>query len=125
MVDVVNDAGETVSVVTRAEMRAKRLPHRCVYVLVFNTKGELFIHLRTATKDVYPSYWDTCIGGVMRAGENYVLGAVREIREELGIMAPPRALFPLRYTDEHTDVHGLVCRLAHNGPFKLQAEEIV
>ena len=93
LVDVIDDAGRTIRVVTRAEMRARRLPHRCAYVLVFNSLGELFIHLRTPTKDVFPSHWDTCIGGVLAAGESYAQGVAREIREELGIEASPREQF--------------------------------
>ena len=51
-VDVVDELGNTIGVFTRQQMREGRLPHRCTYVLVFNTHGELFVHLRTATKDV-------------------------------------------------------------------------
>lgn len=125
LVDVIDDAGNTIGVVRRAEMRGRRLPHRCTYVLVFNSREELFIHLRTPTKDVYPSHWDTCIGGVLAAGETFDQGVVREIREELGIEAEPRPLFPFRYADERTIVQGMVYRLDHNGPFRLQPEEIV
>src|SRR5262249_5673084 len=87
LVDVIDEFDRNVRVVTRAEMRACRLPHRCTYILVFNQRGELFIHLRTATKDVYPSYWDVTVGGVLAAGESYDAGASREAREELGINA--------------------------------------
>ena len=71
LVDLIDDAGNTIGVVPRRTMRAQRLPHRCTYVLVFNTRGDLFIHLRTATKDVNPSYWDVCVGGVVSAGETF------------------------------------------------------
>lgn len=125
LVDVIDDAGNTIAVVTRREMRAKRLPHRCTYVLVFNSRGELFIHQRTATKDVYPSYWDVCIGGVLAAGESFVQGVRREIREELGIDAEAVELFPFRYADAATFAHGMAYRLDHDGPFRLQVEEIV
>src|SRR5437773_4137333 len=107
LVDVIDDAGRTIGVVTRARIRAERLPHRCTYVLVFNKRGELFIHLRTATKDVFPSYWDVCIGGVLTAGETFDEGARREIREELGIDAEARELFPFRYQDDATFAHGM------------------
>ena len=56
LVDVIDGQGRTVGTVTRREMRGRRLPHRCTYVLVFNRRGELFVHLRTPTKDVYPSH---------------------------------------------------------------------
>src|SRR6201999_1878614 len=81
LVDVIDAAGNTIGVVTRREMRQNRLPHRCTYVVVFNARGELFIHLRTALKDVYPSYWDICVGGVLAAGETYDDGARREVLE--------------------------------------------
>ena len=125
LVEVIDDAGRTIGTVTRAEMRMRRLGHRCTYVLVFNQRGELFIHLRTPTKDVFPSHWDTCIGGVLTAGESYSEGVLREIHEELGIEALPRELFLFRYADERTIVQGMVYRLDHDGPFQLQPEEIV
>ena len=50
LVDVVDETGQPVGVVTRREMRARRLPHRTSYVLVFNRRGELFIHQRTLTQ---------------------------------------------------------------------------
>jgi isopentenyldiphosphate isomerase len=125
LVDVIDEAGNTIAVVTRREMRARRLPHRCTYVLVFNARGELFIHLRTPTKDVFPSYWDTCIGGVLAAGESFAEGVKREIGEELGIDAVAEELFAVRYNDAATFAHGMAYRLVHGGPFQLQVEEIV
>jgi len=125
LVDVIDEAGNTVAVVTRREMRLKRLPHRCTYVLVFNQFGELLIHLRTPTKDVYPSHWDVCVGGVLAAGESFANGVQREIREELGVDADAEELFAFRYADDATFAHGMVYRLQHDGPFQLQAEEIV
>src|SRR5207249_2270596 len=107
-VDVIDDAGNTIAVVTRREMRERRLPHRCTYVLVFNTRGELFIHLRTATKDVNPSQWDVCVGGVVSAGETFAQSVKREVREEIGIDADPEELFPFRYQDERTIVQAMV-----------------
>ncbi|HZZ76956.1 MAG TPA: NUDIX domain-containing protein [Gemmataceae bacterium] len=125
LVDVIDEAGNTVGVVTRRQMREQRLPHRCTYVLVFNSAGELFLHLRTATKDVFPGHWDVCIGGVLAAGETFDQGVRREIQEELGIDADAERLFPIDYADEATFAHGMAYRLVHDGPFRLQVEEIV
>ena len=125
LVDVVDDAGRTVRQVTRREMRARRLPHRSTYVLVFNRRGELFVHLRTPTKDVYPSHWDVCVGGVLAAGESFDDGAGRELVEELGVSAPLERLFPFRHADTVNIVHGMVYRTTHEGPFRLQRAEVV
>ena len=125
LVDVLDAAGRPVATVTRREMRARRLAHGATYVLVFNRRGELFVHLRAPDKDVFPGHWDVAIGGVLAAGESFDAGARRETREELGVALEPQALFPFRYADGHTVVHGMVYRARHDGPFRLQSEEIV
>jgi len=125
LVDIVDDAGRVVGTVSRREMRARRLPHRCAYILVFDRHGRLFVHLRTPTKDLYPSHWDPCVGGVLAAGEDFDSGARRELLEELGVSAPLVPLFPVRWADTQTIAHGMVYRVVHDGPFRLQPEEIV
>ena len=125
LVDVLDAAGRPVATVTRREMRVRRLPHRATYVLVFNRRGELFVHLRSPHKDVFPGHWDVAVGGVLAAGESFDEGARREAREELGVDLEPEPLFPLHYADERTVVHGMVYRARHDGPFRLQPEEIV
>jgi dipeptidase E len=125
LVDVIDEEGRTLEVVTRREMRQRRLLHRCTYVLVFNRAGELFIHLRTPLKDVYPSHWDIAIGGVVAAGESFAQGVQRELQEELGVQTEAEELFPFRYADENSALQGMVYRAMHEGPFHLQPEEIV
>jgi isopentenyldiphosphate isomerase len=125
VVDVVDEAGLVIGAATRREIRQQRLPHRSTYILVFNHQGELFVHLRTAAKDVYPSHWDVTVGGVLAAGESFDAGARREGREELGVDLELEPLFPFSFQDEASVVHGMVYRAVHDGPFRLQPEEIV
>jgi protein phosphatase len=125
LVDVIDEAGNTIGTVTRREMRAKRLPHRCIYILVFNRKGELFVHLRTATKDVHPSHWDVAVGGVLAAGETFDVGAKRELKEELGVSVELEPLFPFRHASPASDVQAMAYRAVHDGPFRYQPEEVV
>lgn len=126
LVDVVDDTDRVVGRVPRAEMRAGNLLHRAVWVLVVRPgAGEIFVHRRTATKDVYPSRWDVTIGGVVASGEEYEEAARRELAEELGITAAePRLLGPHRYEDAATRVLGRVFLAVHHGPVTLQREEI-
>jgi 8-oxo-dGTP pyrophosphatase MutT (NUDIX family) len=125
LVDVIDEAGRTVDTVTRREIRGRRLRHRCTYILVFNGQGELFVHLRTPTKDVYPGNWDVAIGGVLAAGESFDEGARREALEELGVAIVLEPLFPFHYQDQSTSVQAMVYRARHDGPFRLQPEEVV
>lgn len=125
LVDVVDAGDRVVGRATRAEIRAQRLRHRATYILVFNAHGQLFVHQRTANKDVYPSYYDVAVGGVVSAGESYDQGARRELAEELGVTAVPRPILKFQYEDAANAVNGRVYSCAYDGPLTLQAEEIV
>jgi isopentenyldiphosphate isomerase len=125
LVDLLDDSGNRIGTVTRAEMRANRLPHPCTYILVFHPDGRILIHQRTSTKDIFPGYWDLCIGGVNSAGEDFDTAAGRELKEEIGIQSTLEYLFPFQYADDRTIVFGKVYRTTHPGPFQLQPEEVV
>ena len=118
LVDVVDAQDRVVGRASRGEVRARRLRHRATYLLVFNGRGELFIHLRTADKDIYPSYWDVAVGGVVGAGESYDDGARRELAEEVGIRdAVPEALFDFAHEDERNCVTGASIASSGTGPW--------
>lgn len=126
LVDVVDASDRVLGRASRAEMRAGRLRHRATYLLLFNPRGELFVHLRTASKDVYPSHWDVAVGGVVAAGESYDEGARRELAEEVGIRGvAPEPLFDIAYADAANQVNGRVYRVVWDGALTLQPEEVV
>ena len=125
LVDVVDEADQVIGLATRGDIRRRNLRHRSVYIFVFNPQGQLLVHRRTATKDVFPDHWDLAVGGVVQAEEAYEAAARRELAEEVGIAAVPlRRLFPFRYDDEHNQVVGMVYSCTWDGALRLQAEEI-
>jgi 8-oxo-dGTP pyrophosphatase MutT (NUDIX family) len=125
IVAIVDEHNTVVGAVPRREMRAKRLPHRSTYILVFNARGELYIQKRTRTKDVFPGYYDTAAGGVVLAGENYERGAERELEEEMGIRGVPLTpLFDFYFEHEHTRLWGRAFSCRYDGEVVLQAEEV-
>jgi isopentenyldiphosphate isomerase len=125
MVVIVDDENRVTGAVTRVEMRRLRLPHRSTYILVFNSRGELFVQKRTMTKDVFPGYFDPAAGGVVLQGESYEEGAVRELEEELGIRdVPLTRRFEFHYADSGVQVWGAVFSCVYDGPMVLQEEEI-
>ena len=109
----------------RHEMRAKGLPHRAAYILVFNSSGKLFVQKRTMSKDIYPGYYDIAAGGVVLAGETYDESAQRELEEELGVRdAVLTPHFTFQYEDGKNLVWGRVYSCIHDGELTLQAEEV-
>ena len=89
LVDIVNQDDRVIGIATRAEMRARNLRHRCAEIAVVKTGGEIYVHRRTDTKDVYPGIYDMVVGGVLASGESWDRGAARELAEETGIVGQP------------------------------------
>jgi isopentenyldiphosphate isomerase len=126
LVDVVDVDDRVLRQVTRAEMRRDNLLHRAVYLLVLNGRGEILVHRRTTTKDVYPGFFDVTVGGVVDAGEDYATAARRELAEEVGITGVAiEPLFAVRYSDAATQLIGRAFLAHYDGPIRLQPEEVV
>jgi isopentenyldiphosphate isomerase len=49
--DVVNERDEVIGHKSRAEVHRLGLLHRAVHVLVFNSRGQIFLQKRSMTKD--------------------------------------------------------------------------
>lgn len=101
------------------------LLHGAVHVLVFDSKGRLFLQRRSMKKDLQPGSWDTSVGGHLHPGESPAAGALREMKEELGVA--PAVLHPAyQYVWQSTCETELITAFAtvHEGPFNLCPEEI-
>jgi isopentenyl-diphosphate delta-isomerase len=124
--DVVNERDEVIDRKPRSEVHARGLLHRAVHVLVFNSRGEVFLQKRSMKKDRQPGVWDSSTSGHVDAGEDYDACAVRELREEIGLSLaqPPRRLFKIDAC-EATDAEFVwVYRCESDGPFTLHPDEI-
>ncbi|ANW20947.1 NTP pyrophosphohydrolase [Streptomyces clavuligerus] len=101
LLDLVDADDRVTGQARRGEVYARGLRHRCVFVLVTDADGKVFVHRRTASKLVFPSLYDMFTGGVVGAGESYDDAALREAREELGVaeLPPPTPLFRFLYED--------------------------
>jgi 8-oxo-dGTP pyrophosphatase MutT (NUDIX family) len=125
IVTIVDEQNRVVGATSRSVMRSRRLPHRATYILTFNSRGELYVHKRTLTKDVFPGHYDAVAGGVVLAGESYEDGAARELEEELGIRGVPLTrLFDFYYNDERSRLWGMAFCCEYDGEIVPQKEEI-
>lgn len=110
----------------RSRVRAENLHHAATAVVVLDPSGQVYVHRRTTSKDVFPGMYDVCAGGVLLADEAPCDGAVRELAEELGITAAPlQPIFTGRYEDEHTsyEAFGYLVE-GWDGPVRWQPEEV-
>lgn len=119
MFDVVDENDRVLRAEPRDVVHVNNLLHRAVHMLIFNGKGELLLQKRSIWKDRNPGRWDSSAAGHVDSGENYLEAAKRELREELGIEAPPLEpvgrLTPCKETGwEFIEVFKGV----HEGPFQ-------
>ena len=85
---MVDEADRVIGSAPRSEVHRRKLRHRAVHVLLFNAQGELFVQKRSATKDTFPSCYDSSASGHVNRGEDYDICARRETQEELGLVVP-------------------------------------
>ena len=130
MFDVVDADDRVVGGTTRGRVHAEGLRHRAIHILVFNTRGELFLQKRSPWKDKHPGKWDSSAAGHLDSGESYEAAARRELSEELGLPAAVSLGLPLEAAGElpaTSDTGWEFIRLyaaRHDGPFRWPAAEI-
>ena len=73
----------------KTEAHKQGLWHRSVHVWVINSKGEVLLQKRSATRDNHPNEWDISAAGHVSAGEDYITSAQRETEEEIGLKVKP------------------------------------
>ena len=124
--DVVDANDQVIDQKPRSEVHRLGLRHRAIHLLVFNSQEELFLQKRSKTKDCFPDTWDSSASGHVDTGEDYDTCALREPREELGLVLStvPERLFKLDACEETGQEFCWVYRLKHEGPFQLDPEEI-
>ena len=125
LVALYDERGHVVGQVLRSTMRRENLWHAASSVVVCDPLGRVYLHRRTTTKDVYPGLLDFAAGGVVLAGEDPALGAVREAEEELGVRGVPLQPWGVvAYEDAHTRYHAHRFTVEWAGPIRWQPEEV-
>ncbi|MBQ9855502.1 MAG: NUDIX domain-containing protein, partial [Clostridia bacterium] len=76
----------------REHVRGEKIPegfyHLVVHVWIRNCKGEYLISQRSASRLTSPLMWE-CVGGSVLIGESSIDGALREVKEEVGLDLKP------------------------------------
>lgn len=124
--DIVDDRDQVIGQCPRREVHRLGHKHRAIHVLVFNARGEVFLQKRSMSKDTHPGVWDSSTSGHLDAGEDYDSCAIRELREEIGLVVDkaPRPLFKINACLETGQEFVWVYKHESEGPFTLHPEEI-
>lgn len=129
LVDIVDEQDQVTQTVPRRVMRTQRLRHRAVFIAILDGAGRLLVHRRSPLKDVWPSWCDIAVGGVVGAGESYRDAAYRELAEEVGINSVE--LFELdpdesrSYDDDQVSLMARCYVVTSQGPFTFDDGEVI
>ena len=125
MVEEVDMLGNVLRLVSRRQMRTERLGHRSVFIAVMSEAGDLLVHRRAQTKDLWPGWWDVAVGGVIALGETDDAAALRELAEELGVQgATLERLGTGAYADGEVRLVATIYLCRTEGPFSFADAEI-
>ena len=87
LLDIVDDQGRPLNITKpRSQIHWDGDWHRTVHVWIKNSRHEALLQKRSHAKESYPNLWDVSCAGHIAAGQTSVATAIREVREELGII---------------------------------------
>lgn len=94
--DIVDENGQpTGKIVSRDDAHRKGIRHRTAHVWIVRKSSRgynILLQKRSMEKESFPGMYDTSSAGHIPAGSEPVESALRELREELGIVATPEQL---------------------------------
>ena len=86
-IDIINkETGEnTGERKIKSEVHKNGLWHKTAHIWCINSKNEILLQHRSKDKKNFPNMWDISVAGHISSGEDSKTGAIREIKEEIGI----------------------------------------
>lgn len=127
ILDIVNHADEVVGQSTRSDVHRRQLMHRATHIILTNSAQQIFVQLRSTSKDTNPGLWDTSAAGHVDAGESYEACAARELEEELGVVVSVDRLIEIGRLPP-TTINGFefvrIYTVSSDDPITLEANEI-
>lgn len=100
--------------------------HQVVHIWIMNEKSEFLIQQRQPWKIGWPNMWDCAAAGSVLIGETSEMGAIREVKEELGIdlqTEHAEVIFTVKFSRGFDD-HWLVKQEIDVDQLNLQYEEV-
>ncbi|MEZ4802787.1 MAG: NUDIX domain-containing protein [Gelidibacter sp.] len=95
-IDIVTKEGKpTGKCCPKSEIHAKGYYHNTAHIWFFTKDGHILLAQRAASKTLHPLLWDVSVAGHVDAGETIEEGAIREIKEEIGLYLDTNDLYKI------------------------------
>src|SRR3989344_5144307 len=133
IVDVVNEKDEVIGKEWKKKCHSEGIWHRVAAVLLFDSKGRMWLQTRTEKKTHDGRNLDFSASGHIISGDDYYQGAKKEMNEELGVDVDLKDINLKIFEDYVYSKESKpkyvkhVIKLFvgnHEGPFNIQKEEL-
>lgn len=96
LIDVLDIEGyKTGKTCLKSIIHSTGLYHATVHIWFYTAEGNILLQQRAASKAIYPLLWDVSVAGHLNAGESFKSGAIREIKEEIGLLVTENDLIKI------------------------------
>lgn len=109
--------------IERKEAHAKKILHRSGVVLVFDSRGRVFLTKRSPQKKIFPNCWDCACSFHVQYGQSYDESAQAELFEETKIKTKPEFLGKLMLDKDPDHLIVAVYAVVHDGEIILDSHE--
>ncbi len=93
LVDVNDKVIGTINRMDYSQLITEKLGYiRATDLFILNSKGQLYVPIRTPDKTIAPNGFDYSAGGHVESGDDYISAIIREANEELNINIKPEEL---------------------------------
>ena len=126
IISLVNDQDEVVCSHWRAYPKPKGCYTQIGATFVLNNENQLVLQRSSKRKFKHPDKWTFSSGGHISAGETYEVGALRELKEELGIDGVAHSEIGVIRAEKENGQKGAfyhVFLVYHNGPYDIDTRE--
>ena len=96
LIDICDENGHILgAAIPKSQVHQKGFWHHTVHIWIYNSKNEILLQQRTSTKEIFPNVWDIAVAGHISSNETPIHAALREIKEEIGLVVLPNKLTEL------------------------------
>lgn len=96
VLEVISEDDQVLGLEERTKIHQEGLLHRETHVWFYTPQGEVIFQHRSKDKDTYPDLLDATVGGHVEPNDTYLQTAIKEAKEETGILVPEHELHFLK-----------------------------